>query len=110
LVELSPDPMLIWDLDGGIVEWNRRSEELYGYSRSEAIGQRKDQLLRTAVPRSSFEELKAKLIRDGSWTGELKQVAKDGRVLTVESTVQLDISEGRRWVLECSRVVVADRS
>jgi two-component system CheB/CheR fusion protein len=35
LVELSHDPILIWDFDGGIVEWNRGSG-LYGYSRAEA--------------------------------------------------------------------------
>ena len=32
LVELSHDPIFIWDFDDGIVEWNRGSEELYGYS------------------------------------------------------------------------------
>ncbi|MBV9567083.1 MAG: PAS domain-containing protein, partial [Hyphomicrobiales bacterium] len=36
LVELSHDPIFIWDFDDGIVEWNRGSEELYGYSREEA--------------------------------------------------------------------------
>src|SRR5262249_1082350 len=35
LVELSHDPILTWDFDGGILEWNRGSEELYGYSREE---------------------------------------------------------------------------
>src|SRR5204863_10129453 len=30
LVELSHDPIFIWDFDDGIVDWNRGSEELYG--------------------------------------------------------------------------------
>ena len=59
LVELSREPIFIWDFDGGIVEWNRGCEELYGYSRQEAVGKRKEQLLGTTVPGSSLEELSA---------------------------------------------------
>jgi hypothetical protein len=32
----------------------------------------------TEVP-GSFVDLKATLVRDGSWTGELRQAVKDGR-------------------------------
>src|ERR1700751_2044967 len=60
LVDLSRDPIFLWEVDGGIVEWNRGSEELYGYSGEEAIGRSKEQLLRTTVPGSSFSELKSK--------------------------------------------------
>ena len=45
--------------DDGIVHWNRGSEELYGFSRDEVLGQRKELLLRTEVPGSSFEALRA---------------------------------------------------
>jgi two-component system, chemotaxis family, CheB/CheR fusion protein len=38
LVDLSRDPIFVWDFDGGIVEWNRGSEELYGYSSEQAVG------------------------------------------------------------------------
>jgi two-component system CheB/CheR fusion protein len=30
LVDLSRDPIFVWDFDNGIVDWNRGSEELYG--------------------------------------------------------------------------------
>ena len=33
LIDLSREPIFVWDLDDGILEWNRGSEELYGYSR-----------------------------------------------------------------------------
>ena len=39
LVDLARNPIFIWDFNGVILEWNRGSEELYGYSREEAIGQ-----------------------------------------------------------------------
>src|SRR5215468_7189082 len=110
LVELSRDPIFVWDFDGGIVEWNRGSEELYGFSRDEAVGKRSDLLLGTTVPKSSFAEVKAKLLQDGSWAGELRQRAKDGQELIVECRLQLDSFEGRRLVLESTRDVTARRA
>src|SRR5262249_40427271 len=50
LIALSRSPIFAWEFDGRIVEWNRGSEQLYGYTREEALGQRKDLLLRTTVP------------------------------------------------------------
>jgi two-component system CheB/CheR fusion protein len=103
LVDLSRDPIFIWDFNGGVVAWNRGSEELYGYSRDEAVGQRKDKLLGTVVPGSSFAELRVKLLDNGSWSGELKHRTKDGRELTVESRIVLETIEGRQLALESTR-------
>jgi two-component system, chemotaxis family, CheB/CheR fusion protein len=103
LVALSHDPMFIWDFDDGIVEWNRGSEELYGYSREEMLGKSKEEILATAVPRSSFADLKIRLIEDGRWTGELMHRSKDGRELVVEARLQLESFGGRRLVLESTR-------
>jgi two-component system CheB/CheR fusion protein len=100
LVEMSRDPIFTWDFDGVIVEWNRGSEELYGYGRDEALGRRREQLLGTVVPGSSFEALKALLLQDGSWTGELRQRTKKGQTLTVEGRLQLVAFDGKRLVLE----------
>jgi two-component system CheB/CheR fusion protein len=105
LVELSHDPILIWDFDGGIVEWNRGSEELYGYRRAEALGKRKELLLGTTVPGSSFAEVRARLLESGTWSGELKHRTKDGREVTVESRIVLDHAAGRRLALESTHDV-----
>ena len=50
LLDLSRDPIFVWDFDNGIVDWNRGSEQLYGYSRDEALGKGKEQLLGTTGP------------------------------------------------------------
>jgi two-component system CheB/CheR fusion protein len=110
LVELSRDPIFVWDFDDGIVDWNRGSEELYGHSRAEAMGKQKELLLGTSVPGSSFAELKKKLLADGSWAGELRQRTKDGKELIVESRLQLESFDGRRLVLESTRDVTARRA
>jgi two-component system CheB/CheR fusion protein len=103
LVEISHDPIFVWDFDGGILEWNRGSEELYGYTRQEAIGKRKDVLLGTTVPGSSFAELRAKLLENGTWSGEVRHHAKSGRELTVESRIVLDRAGDHRLALESTR-------
>lgn len=104
LVELAHTPIFVWDLDSGaVVQWNRGSEELYGYSREHAIGQRKNLLLKTSVPGSSFEAVSAVLAQNGRWSGELLQRARDGRELTVESAIELVEMDGRRFVMESIR-------
>jgi two-component system CheB/CheR fusion protein len=107
LIDLLRDPIFVWDFDDGVVEWNRGSEQLYGYSRDEAVGKTKEQLFKTVVPGSSFAELKAKLLKEGNWSGELQQKTKGGEDLVVESNIELQNLEGRRLVLETTRDVTA---
>jgi two-component system CheB/CheR fusion protein len=104
LVDLSREPIFVWDFDDSAIrEWNRGCEELYGYAREEALGKRKESILAPTVPGSSFAAVKEKLGEDGSWNGEFKQRTKDGRELIVESRLQLESFEGQRLVLESTR-------
>jgi two-component system, chemotaxis family, CheB/CheR fusion protein len=103
LVALSHEPILIWDFDDGVLEWNRGCEELYGFTPEEALGSRKELLLSTAGASFSFDEVRAKLLSEGSWNGELTQKTKDGRILTVESRAQFEALDGHRLVLESIR-------
>jgi two-component system CheB/CheR fusion protein len=110
LVEMSREPIFVWDFDAGIVEWNRGSEQLYGYSREEALGQSKNTLLQTSVPGSSFAEFKQQLLDRGNWSGELTHRTKDGRQLTVESRIELVPLGGHRLVLESTGDVTERKS
>ena len=94
---------VIFDIGGVILEWNRGCEELYGYTHEEAIGKRKEELLRTGVPGSSFEEVTNKLREEGMWSGELLHRTKDGRVLTVEAFMQVESVGGRQLALQSMR-------
>ncbi len=80
------------------------------FSRDEALGKGKEQLLGTTVPGSSFAQLKATLLQDRSWAGELRQKTKNGDELTVESRLQLENFNDRRLVLESTRDVTARRA
>ena len=103
VVEVSRAPIFVWDFDGGILQWNRGSEELYGYLRDEAAGQRKGGPASHHCSGSSFEALRLALLQHGTWSGELIHRTKDGRLLTVESQIELFIGNDRRLVLESTR-------
>lgn len=103
LVELSQTPIFVWDLDEGILQWNRGSEQLYGYPREQAVGRKKGELLKTQVPDSSFEALVQTLAESGRWSGELIQTTRDGRQVTVEAELELNTVGSRRLVLESTR-------
>jgi two-component system, chemotaxis family, CheB/CheR fusion protein len=59
------------------------------------------------VPGSSFAELKAALLKNHNWVGELRQKTKSGQELLVESRIELKEFDGRRLVLESTRDVTA---
>ncbi len=103
LLDQTHDAILVWELPGTILFWNRAAEELYGFSRNEAIGRSSHELLHTEhpFPTPFFE---ATLERDGEWVGELTHTTRDGRRILVESRHVL-IREGdrRRLVLETNR-------
>lgn len=102
LIELSHEPIFSWDVEGGILEWNRGCEELYGFTRAEAVNRRSHDLLTTVFP-GSLDDIMTKLRLAGEWTGELFHRTKDHRIVTVESRWSYIDQDGRRIVLETNR-------
>jgi PAS domain S-box-containing protein len=88
LLELSLEPILVWELNGPIIYWNAGAENLYGYSAAQAVGHRSHTLLATVqvVPDLALDDL---LDRDGRWMGELVHTTRDGRRVVVESRQEL---------------------
>ena len=64
LVELSRSPIFTWDFDDGILKWNRGSEELYGYTREEAIGHTSRELNMWVDP-AQRDELIGRVLANG---------------------------------------------
>lgn len=102
LIELSYEPIFVWDLEQGITQWNRGCEQLYGYTREAAIGQTSYRLLQTLHPLTEAEFI-AILERDRQWAGELIHTTRAGQRVIVESRQQLIETNGRRLVLETNR-------
>ena len=103
LLEQAHDAICVWEFSRTIVYWNRGAEQVYGFSKEEAIGRFGHELLHTVhpMPTQEFEEI---LERDGAWAGELIHTTRDGREIIVESRhVLMREADGRRLVLETNR-------
>jgi PAS domain S-box-containing protein len=84
LIDLTHDTVCVRDLNDTITDWNHGAEELYGWTRQQAIGKTARELLHTdfAVP---FDEIMATVFSTGRWDGELTQSTRDGKRVIVSS-------------------------
>ncbi len=84
LLDLSADAVFARDADDVITYWNRGAEQLYGWTRAEAIGKSSHQLLQTVFP-APLTEIVAALERAGHWEGELVHTTRAGAKVSVAS-------------------------
>ncbi len=108
LIELSYDPIFSWDTERGILDWNRGCEQLYGYTRSEAVGRVSHIFLKSTLP-CPLSTIRAELEIAGEWTGEIHQRTKDGREVLVESRWGLLKTNGCNLILETNRDITERR-
>jgi PAS domain S-box-containing protein len=87
--------VFIRDMDDRISFWSEGCRRLFGWSAEEAIGLMSHELLATEFP-APFHELQAALLRDGEWTGDLRQRTKDGLMITVSTRWVLDFDAASR--------------
>ena len=85
------DAIIVVDLSWHIQDWNAAAERIYGWYRTETLGQPLGQ--RIIVVRFLSDDTTATafatLQRDGEWRGACVQRARDGHELVVEAAVQL---------------------
>jgi len=89
LLDLSFDAIFVRDAQNRITYWSQGAENAYGFTREEALGRFKHELLRTEFP-EPLDKIIDQLHRDGRWVGELKHFRKDGSV----------VIDNARWVLD----------
>ena len=78
------DAILVLDLDDRIVYWNKSAERIYGWSAAEAIGKNPlDLFLGGSVSPRHAVAIKAVKER-GEWSGELQEITRDGKTITVQ--------------------------
>ncbi len=104
LIELSFEPIFVWHPQHGIVDWNKGAEQLYGFSRAEALGRQSHALLKSQHP-MPWTDIMAQLLQDGSWSGELAQTTKAGETIFVESRHQTMDLQGEIFILETNHDV-----
>ncbi len=89
LLDLSHDTIMMRDLNGKILFWNKGAMEMYGYSKEQALGSITHTLLGTIFPKP-LAEIEAELLEKECWEGELEHTTQDGTRIVVAS----------RWVLQ----------
>jgi PAS domain S-box-containing protein len=78
LLDLSLDAIIVRDLSDHIRWWNKGAEKLYGWTDQEVSGKNLHSLLQTEFPKP-LEEIVAQLHSEGQFSGEVVQIARDGR-------------------------------
>ena len=84
LLNLASDAIIICAVDRRITFWNSGAVAMYGWTVEEAVGKNIHELLKTTFPESR-EALRAALMKNGIWEGELIHVSKTGKPIVVTS-------------------------
>jgi PAS domain S-box-containing protein len=75
-------PVFVCRPGGEILHWTNGCEELFGYTEEEAQGRLSHELLRTVFP-DDLAAIETKVGAEKKWTGRLRHVTKDERVIWV---------------------------
>lgn len=79
------DAVVVTDLKGIIIDWNKGSEALYGYTKEEAIGQPVNMLHVPEDTEHITTEVISSVEKYGKWSGEVRMLCKDGHIGWIES-------------------------
>jgi len=83
LLDKTRDAIIMSDLEGRVLTWNKGAERIYGWSRLEASGRFLGDFI-YADP-AKFKEANSITLKDGEWSGELQHLKKDREQLIVET-------------------------
>jgi len=79
------DAVVVTDLQGMIIDWNKGSERLYGYTNKEVIGKPVNILHVPEDTASITKEVISAVQKNGKWSGEIRMLHKNGHIGWVES-------------------------
>jgi PAS domain S-box-containing protein len=95
LLDLTHDTVFVRNMNDVISYWNRGAEELYGWTRDEAVGRVSHDLMQTIFP-TPVERMSAQLLQQGRWEGELVHTRRDGSQVVVASRWSLQRDQDGR--------------
>jgi diguanylate cyclase (GGDEF)-like protein/PAS domain S-box-containing protein len=79
------DALVVTDLEGIIIDWNKGSERLFGYSKASAMGQPVNMLHVPEYSENITLEVIHTVEQEGKWSGEIRMLHQDGHIGWVES-------------------------
>jgi PAS domain S-box-containing protein len=84
LLENARDAIIVKDLDDNIVFWNESAERIYGWKKAEVAGSNIEDLINKGST-ALYKQAKKKVMDEGEWQGELRQLTKEDKEIVVES-------------------------
>ena len=84
LLDLADEAILVRTLDDRVTYWNQGAERLYGWNRDQVLGQLIPPIIKTEFP-EPFPKIRAQILKEKSWQGELVQSKRDGSRIIVAS-------------------------
>lgn len=82
LLDKAQDAIYVRDLDQRITYWNQGAERLYGWTAQEVMGRRSIEVL-YKKENPELLAIREVVMTTGEWVGELKQLTREGKEVTV---------------------------
>ena len=83
LLDIAHEAIMVKDLDGRILYWNKGAEMTFGWSAAETVGRKAEEFLYDDAV--WFHDARTTLLAVGDWKGEQVRHTKDGEDIVVES-------------------------
>ena len=96
LLDKAQDAIMVMDLEDRVVFWNKSAERIYGWNAAEAIGKTPVDLFLGGAVSPRHAEARKTIAERGEWSGELQEVRKDGRTVTVQGRCNVLYNEQGR--------------
>jgi PAS domain S-box-containing protein len=93
LLNLTQDSVLVRKLSGEIFYWNKGAEDMYGFTKEEAIGKSPHELLKSSFESTALQEIDLQLLVVKRWQGEIHYKRKDGTPLVINNLWTLKTDE-----------------
>jgi len=85
-IDQSNDAIFTTDANLSINSWNRGAQNLYGFSKSEILGENANERLGTGFMEEELAIVLRELANDGYWTRQIRQTTKAGKEIFVRAS------------------------
>ena len=87
IFESMSDGVILTDLEGSIIDWNRAAERMFGYTKAEVLGKSSGILHKPEESATLTKKIIDGMTSNGGWSGEITFIGKDGRSGICETVV-----------------------